>query len=131
MSGTDPQRAEANRWFHKADEDFRSAQLMADVVPPLLDPAAYHCQQAAEKYLKGLLVLAGVAVPKTHDLWQLQDLVLPHFPVMRTQIQAVAEMSPWGIVTRYPGLEDNSGIESQDIRAALQMIVALHNAICA
>lgn len=46
--------------------------------PPLNDPASFHCQQAAEKYLKALLHENGLAVPKTHDLEKLLGDLLPH-----------------------------------------------------
>jgi tetratricopeptide (TPR) repeat protein len=45
--------------------------------PPLRDLACFPCQQAAEKYLKALLQELGAVVPKTHDLEELLDLVLP------------------------------------------------------
>jgi hypothetical protein len=41
------------------------------VNPPLLDVAAFHCQQAAEKLLKGFLVHASVDFGKMHDLEKL------------------------------------------------------------
>ena len=31
----------------------------------------YHCQQSAEKYLKGFLALRGEEIQKTHDLTRL------------------------------------------------------------
>ncbi|MDR0598605.1 MAG: HEPN domain-containing protein, partial [Treponema sp.] len=34
----------------------------------------FHCQQAAEKYLKGFLVFKGIEFPKTHDLAALLKL---------------------------------------------------------
>lgn len=38
----------------------------------------FHCQQSAEKYLKALLEELGAAIPKTHDLEDLADLLLTH-----------------------------------------------------
>ena len=43
-------------WFRKASHDLAAARLLAHAHPPLLDVATYHCQQAAEKALKGYLV---------------------------------------------------------------------------
>jgi HEPN domain-containing protein len=61
MSDNDSARlaqwTEARRWIKKANEDRRSAVLILADDPPLLDPAAYHCQQAAEKLLKALLAI--------------------------------------------------------------------------
>jgi HEPN domain-containing protein len=63
MSGTDPrsvaQWTEARRWFAKAIEDLQVANLAMTTTPPLVEPAAYHCEQTAEKLFKGLLVLGN------------------------------------------------------------------------
>lgn len=62
------QWAEAGRWLAKADEDIAVAELALDHAPPLVDPAAFHCQQAAEKILKALLV-AAAATPSEVTTW--------------------------------------------------------------
>ncbi len=58
-------------WLFKADHDLRSAQRLADGDDPLLDTAIYHCQQSAEKAVKGFLVYQDVRVRKTHDIVEL------------------------------------------------------------
>ena len=76
MSASDPQWSEALRWVDKAAQDRRSAVLVLADKPPLIDPAAYHCQQAAEKLLKSLLAAAGVTIPKrTCTARQLQSIM--------------------------------------------------------
>jgi len=43
-------------WIDKAELDFTSADLLLHAgETPLSDPACFHCQQCAEKYLKGYL----------------------------------------------------------------------------
>jgi HEPN domain-containing protein len=42
--------------------------------------SCFHCQQAAEKYLKALLVERSRPVPRTHILADLVDLLLPTTP---------------------------------------------------
>jgi HEPN domain-containing protein len=49
-------RHEAAGWLVIAREDVRVAQACLMLDPPALGVAAYHCQQAAEKLAKGLLV---------------------------------------------------------------------------
>ena len=129
MSDTEAQWAEARRWITKANEDRCCAALVADCDPPMLDPAAYHCQQAAEKLLKALLVAAALPVPKTHDLERLAALASPLFPTLGSAIAAVAGFTPWGTATRYPELEADMGIMPEDIREALCAIDALRAAI--
>ena len=68
MSAADDGRArrdEARRWLAVADEDLGAAEALLAVEPPRPKSAAYHCQQAIEKLVKGLLVLAGVTFRKT------------------------------------------------------------------
>jgi HEPN domain len=44
---------------------------------------AYNCQQAAEKLIKGLLVLAAAPFRKTHDLDELSEAAAPIYPDLR------------------------------------------------
>lgn len=129
MNGTDAQWTEAKRWFAKADEDRRSAELMLTADPPLLDPAAYHCQQASEKLIKGLLVAAGQTIPKTHDLWRLAAQATPLYPQLAAHIEAVSDLTPWGTATRYPDLEPDLGIMPQDIREALERLERFYEGV--
>jgi hypothetical protein len=47
------------RWLRVAEPDRKMALARMAQDPPLLDGAAFHCQQAIEKLLKGFLTLAG------------------------------------------------------------------------
>jgi len=60
-------------WFLKAESDLNTAQRMAESDGPY-DTACFHAQQAAEKYLKGLLAFQGEPFPRTHNLEELQRL---------------------------------------------------------
>jgi len=54
------------QWFEIAEEDFHLAKhsfVISSPVPYRL--IAYHCQQSAEKYLKGLLVYFQIDFPYT------------------------------------------------------------------
>ena len=66
------------QWVLKAEEDIEVARTLAALAKPKRDAACFHCQQAAGKYLKALLQEVGLAVPRTHDLEDLLDLLLPH-----------------------------------------------------
>ena len=61
-------------WVEKAEEDFLVAQSLAAQARPRRSIVSFHCQQAAEKYVKALLQELGLAVPRTHDLEHLLDL---------------------------------------------------------
>ena len=54
--------AETRAWLIKAVTDLRAAELDLGASPPLLEDVVFHCQQAAEKALKGFL---GWHIPGT------------------------------------------------------------------
>ena len=92
------------QWFRKAEEDWEGAHELAARKPPLRDLACFHCQQAAEKYLKALLQEAGAVVPRTHDLKDLLDLLLPHDGTLSPLRRSLASLSRYAVDYRYPGL---------------------------
>ena len=65
-------------WVRKAEEHWQVAYRFASRKPPLRDPACFHCELAAENYLKGLLQELGAAVPRTHEPELLLDMLLPY-----------------------------------------------------
>jgi HEPN domain-containing protein len=68
-------------WIDKAEGDFVTAQMSSRArTNPNPDAACFHAQQCAEKYLKARLEEAGLAVPKTHNLYALLTLILPIEP---------------------------------------------------
>jgi HEPN domain-containing protein len=64
--------------------------------------AAYHCQQAAEKLIKGLLVLAAIPFRKTHDLDELSHLAAPAYPGAEPLLAHLRVRTYWGFAFRYP-----------------------------
>jgi HEPN domain-containing protein len=63
----------------------------------------FHCQQSAEKYLKGLPEELGLTVPKTHDLEGVLGLLLPHHPTLRSLRRGLDFLTQFAVDTRYPG----------------------------
>jgi HEPN domain-containing protein len=82
MSGPDQTDVwlEVLGWLRVAENDRRAARICVDADPPLLDVAAFHTRQAAEKPLKGFLVLASIDFGKTQDLDKLGSAVISRFP---------------------------------------------------
>ena len=90
-------------WIAKAEDDYRTAELIALSSEPLHDQRCFHCQQAAEKYLKALLEELGLSVEKTHELEDLWDRLLPHHPSLRSLQRGLAFLSNFAVDVRYPG----------------------------
>ena len=71
-------------WVKKAEGDFVLAKHAASSKLPVHDGVCFHCQQCAEKYLKGLMEEAGLSVPKSHDLDMLLNVIAPHHSKLRS-----------------------------------------------
>ncbi|AUB83707.1 HEPN domain-containing protein [Candidatus Thiodictyon syntrophicum] len=83
-----PDDPEVNDWLTKVAEDYRVAQLLAESAERLDDAICFHCQQAAEKLLKALLVAAGARPPRTHEA--ITIFWLSRKPIGRLTIRGVA-----------------------------------------
>ncbi len=64
-------------WITKGDRDLTLVKIGLSASEKVPDLLCYHCQQAAEKYLKALQLHFGQEVKKTHDLEILLDLLAP------------------------------------------------------
>ena len=62
----------AKEWFEKGSHDLDEAKLSLEH-GGWTDIICFHCQQAAEKYLKGFLVSQGVNIGKLKK-WQIHEL---------------------------------------------------------
>lgn len=64
----EPSQTLARRWFQKAENDLLNVENNLRAERYASDTVCFHCQQAAEKYLKGYLAWHQVPFAKTHDL---------------------------------------------------------------
>ncbi len=134
MSGPDAaaeaeRRQEAARWFAVAVADRRAVRLCLSAVPPEAGIAAYHCQQAAEKLMKALLVLADIPFGRTHDLARLGDLAAARDPALQSLLARIGRVTVWGVAYRYPALEDTAEPSPAALREAEAMIDRLADAV--
>src|SRR5439155_24273319 len=70
-------------WVWKAERDLLVARQAYAARLSVHDAVCFHCQQCAEKYLKGLLNERGVSFPWTHELPILVDRLVPVEPTLR------------------------------------------------
>lgn len=84
---------------------------------------AFHSQQAAEKAIKGALVLAGVDPPRTHDLNDLRNRLPDGWRVKRSPPD-LGRLSAFATDSRYPDdIEPVSPIESATaVRQAMAVV---------
>jgi HEPN domain-containing protein len=99
----DARAKEAAAWLERAGQDLRAAEIDLAVVPPLLADAAFHCQQAVEKALKGLLTRHDHPFRRTHDLGELGIACVEHEPALEPLLRASAPLTEYAWRFRCPG----------------------------
>jgi hypothetical protein len=92
--------AETRAWMLKAAHDLRAAETLAATLPALNDEAVFHCQQAAEKAIKGFLAWHGQtsghrsvlarAVPLSEYAWKFRYPGVPADPDSAETAEALA-----------------------------------------
>lgn len=84
----------------RARNDMAAARLLIEAGAQSPDVICFHCQQAAEKYLKAWLHFRQVDVPRTHNLQELLSLCEPTDTGFHTLTNA-SELSYYAVEVRY------------------------------
>ncbi len=90
-------------WLRRAEGDLRAAEHLLGLAQQDYFTAAFHAQQAAEKFLKAFLVRHQIPFPKTHDIQELLELAAKAQASLSVQLASGAMLTPFGIEFRYPG----------------------------
>ncbi|MGQ0812666.1 MAG: HEPN domain-containing protein [Nitrospiraceae bacterium] len=114
-------------WLGKAANDLRGAHIDLDADPPLIEDALFHCQQAAEKTLKGFLTAHDKPFKKTHDLDELGRACLELDSTLHISVQPAATLTVFAWEFRYPG--DALVPSMAETREYLTIAEALHAAV--
>ncbi len=116
------QHEQAVLLFKKACED---EVLVEEVLasPNVSDEiVGFHCQQAAEKFLKAILSEIGVHFQRTYNLRQLMDLLYDAGHRLPADLADLDTLTPFGTTFRYDVL---SAAGSLDRRGAYEMVCRL------
>ena len=90
-------------WMEFARMDFLTAKHLHEYMHPKpLEIICYHCQQAIEKLLKGVLISRGVTIKKTHDLGLLAEMLQEYTEVDEKYLEICDDLTPYGVKIRYP-----------------------------
>ena len=107
----DPARIElVSAWLLKAWRDLAAARLLSPR-SELRDPALFHCQQAGEKAIKGLLVFVDIPFAKTHDIAALIRVAAKWQPELAAWEEVGESLSQYAVTARYPHIE---GFDAND-----------------
>jgi len=91
------------QWLAKAEQDLRAGRVILQADLEDFETVGFHAQQAAEKFLKALLVRHQIEVPKTHNIPHLRGLVAPVDSALADRSAPVDALTPFGVEYRYPG----------------------------
>lgn len=109
---------ESLTWFQFAEMDFQTAIYLYDnMYPPPREIICFHCQQAVEKFLKGLLINFGEEIIKTHDLTLLVNILQKFVDLSDDEKKICAKLSLYAVETRYPHQLE---IQEQHVKAAVE-----------
>lgn len=119
--------SETRGWFAKADVDLRAADCDFETSPPLLTDIVFHCQQAAEKAMKGFLTWHSRPFRRTHSLEELGEQCLEIEPGLKGAVDPAVPLTEYASKFRYPGEpEEPTREEAQEaLRLARQLYDAL------
>jgi HEPN domain-containing protein len=119
-----PELAEVREWLRKARHMAEAGLAQS---PPITDAAAFHCQQAVEKYVKAYLVFRGEAFELIHDLEALMDQCVRLDPAWEALRDAVEPLTAYAVRFRYPGPADPTVAEvlaALDVAANVERFVS-------
>ncbi|MFC1735358.1 HEPN domain-containing protein [Candidatus Hydrogenedentota bacterium] len=116
-------RTIVDAWLRKAELDIRSAETLISQDPPLLYPACFHSQQAAEKYLKAYLTRHQVEFPKTHSIREILNIVGTIDEALAEILASAPVLTPFGVEIRYPGdMPEPTREETEEALALAHMV---------
>jgi len=115
----DDTRNAVRQWQAKAQSDWTTVQILFTSEQCPADTVCFHCQQYAEKLLKGVLTLHSIEAPRTHDLRRLIQLAQPYVLGLSDLSDSSDALTVHGVETRYPG--DWRQIEPAEVQAAVEL----------
>lgn len=91
-------------WLQKAGSDMRNAEMImsTDAVSLPLDTVCFHCQQAAEKYLKAYLIYQNNPFPFSHNLADIVDACMQIDGDFESIQRKAETLTPYAVEVRYP-----------------------------
>jgi HEPN domain-containing protein len=90
-------------WMLKADNDLKSARHeLTFCDDAVTDTICFHCQQAAEKYLKTYMIFLDIPFEKTHEIGELIMLCEPKDKDIGFLKDTLDILTDYAVEVRYP-----------------------------
>lgn len=92
---------EFEKWIQKAESDLKIIEKDIVTDSPVTDVLCFHCQQAAEKYLKAYLVYRNQTPEKTHLIERLIEKCMK-FDKEFEKLSDTVVLTTYSVELRYP-----------------------------
>jgi HEPN domain-containing protein len=126
----DPGRAADTRaWLGKAKRDLQAAKRLLRPPRALSGEAAFHCQQAVEKALKGFLAWHDVPFRKTHYLMEIGAACIAIDATLKELVGRAVPLTEYAWKFRYPG--ETAAPARKEVAFALVLATEVYQAIIA
>ena len=103
-----------DEWFEYANIDLSTAEFLLSMRPMPMEIICYHCQQSAEKFLKGYLISKDILEPpKTHNLILLHTMCIENDNRFNEISRACEALNRYGVQPRYPNEMEIIGADVQ------------------
>lgn len=131
-------RVGPDAWLETASVDLRAGRACLSVPDPVVTAATYHCQQAAEKLVKAVLVWLELDVPRSHDIDALVMRIPRDLPI-RASLSTLGRFTAFATLYRYPGeagdVSDEPSAEEvlgwldeiEAVRASISLVILTAN----
>ncbi len=117
------------QWLQKARRDLMAAQKLGLELP---DIAIYHCQQGAEKALKGFLILHDQDPRDTHNINTLVKAASQFLPDLATTLREAGYLSQYNQTYRYPReATDDFNPTAGELNKAFRIALEVYNSVVA
>jgi HEPN domain-containing protein len=113
------------QWLLKANEDLLVVEKLTEYEIIATSSACFHCQQAAEKFLKAFLIANDIEIKKTHNI----EYLLSECSEIDNDFFGIdpKELSDFGVDVRYPGdmyiPDEHETLEYKNIALEIKDIV--------
>lgn len=105
------------RWMTLSREDLSLAEIAIE--RGMFRPGLFHCQQAAEKALKGTIAAGGELPPRIHDLPLLLTMCGRVHGGFDERREDAERLSAYAVQPRYPTLETSEEYSEEEAGEAL------------
>lgn len=105
------------QWVDFAVRDYQSALFLTNMHPLPIEIICFHCQQAAEKVLKGIMVRNDIDPPKMHSLPELLQKCKDLTSMPEELELSCDRLNAYGVQPRYPA---TVMVEEADMKCALK-----------